>query len=202
MCDELHGVRQSNVIFLSYEKSGAPMLDCFRYPTMARRNDGQAGSHRFQYRVWHTFLVFVGGDFAGMQKQMRTRIKLEEFPLRKKPNKVYVSKNSQSIGEHFQFWLEWSFAGNEEFRFGIVLLKNRKGAQACRNTLLRNQPARLHDSPFAIARRLPVHEWKFIERDTGAINPQFFRRTTQVDQPVGERLGTSKHEWNCVEKTA
>src|SRR5919109_5116665 len=169
MCDELHGVRQSNVILLSYEKSGAPMLDCFRYPTMARRNHGQSGSHRFQYRVRNTFLIFVRGDFAGVQKQLRTRIKLEEFPLRKESNKVYVSKNSQSIGEHFQFWLQRSLAGNEEFCFGIVLLKNRKCAQARCNTLLRNQPARLHHSPFAIARRLPVHEWKFIKRDSSAI---------------------------------
>src|SRR5205814_5906036 len=119
-----------------------------------------------------------------------------------KSNKVYVSKNPQSICEHFQLWLERSFAGNEKLRFRIVLLKNRKGTQARCNSLFRNQPARLHHPPFAIARRLPVHEWKFIDRHTSAIDSQFFRRTAQVNQPVNQRLGPRKHEWNRIEKAA
>ena len=85
---------------------------------------------------------------------------------------------------HLQFWLERSLASNVKFRFGIVFLKNRKSAQARRNALFRNQPARLDDSPFSPARWLPIDEWKFIERDTRAIDSQFFRRTTQVDQSV------------------
>src|SRR6266481_3144994 len=133
-----------------------------------------------------------------MQKQMRTRIKLEQFPLRQKSNKVYVSKNPQSICEHLQFRLERSFAGNEKFRFGIILLENCKSSQARCNAFFRNQPARLHDSPFAIARRLPVHKWKFIKRDTSAIDSQFFRRTTQADQSVNQRLRTRKHEGNHI----
>src|SRR5215469_15448067 len=99
---------------------------------------------------------------------------------------MHVSKNPQSVGEHLQFRLKRSFASDEKFRFGIVFLKNRKSAQARGNAFLRNQPARLHDSPFSVARRPPIYERKFIERDTSAIDPQFFRRATQLDQSVSQ----------------
>src|SRR5262249_4575118 len=119
-----------------------------------------------------------------MQKQMRTRIQIKQLPLGQKSDEMYISKNTQPVGEHLQFWLKRSFAGYEKFRFGIVFLENRKGAQARRNAFFRNQPAGLHDSPFSIARQLSIHEWKFIEWDTRAIDSQFFRWATQMDQPV------------------
>src|SRR6266481_5758451 len=162
------------------------MLDCLGDPTMTRRNHRQPRRHCFQDRVRHTFLVLIRGYFARMQKQMRSRIKLKQFPLRQKPNEMYVSKDPQSVGKHLQFWLERSFASDEKFRFGIVFLKNRKSAQARRNALFRNQPARLHDSPFSVGRWLSVHEWKFIERDTSAIDSQLFRRATQANQSVSQ----------------
>src|SRR4029434_1891294 len=178
--------RQSNVIFLSHQEPGALMFYCFGDSTMTRRNAGQPSRHCFQDRVRHTFLVLIPGYFAGMQKQMRTRIKLKQFPLREKPNEMYIFKNPQSVGKHLQFRLERSFASDEKFRFGIVFLKNRKSAQARRNTLFRNQPARLYDSPFSVARWLSIHEWKFSERDTSAIDSQFFRRAAQADQSVNQ----------------
>src|SRR5207244_5886408 len=83
-----------------------------------------------------------------------------------------------------------------------VLLKNRKGAEASGNAFLRNQPARLDDSPFTICGRLSIDKWKLIQRDASAIDAQFFRRTAQLDQPFNQRLGTREHERHCVEKAA
>src|SRR5262245_52214888 len=119
------------------------MLDRFRYPTMTRRNDRQPRGHRLQDRVRHTFLILVCGHLAGMQKQVRTRIKLKEFPLRQESYKMHISENAQSFSEHLQLRLKRSLASDKKFRLGIVFLKNGKRPQAGGNALFRDQTARL-----------------------------------------------------------
>src|SRR5207244_7853610 len=105
---------------------------------MTCRDHWQSSGHRFQNRVRHTFLVLIWRYFAWMQKHMRTGIKVQELRLRQKSDEVYIPENAQPSGKHFQFRLQRSFASDKKFRARIVFLKNRKSAQARRNTFLRN----------------------------------------------------------------
>src|SRR5467141_2847934 len=97
-----------------------------------------------------------------MQKQMRTCIKLQQFRLGQKSDKVNVFVNPKSGGEHFQFRLQRPFACDEKFRFGMIPLENRERAQTRRHTFFRDQSARLDHSPLAVWRRLSIYEWKLI----------------------------------------
>ena len=112
---------------------------------------------------------------------------------------MHIPGNSKSTGEHLQFLLQRSFTGDEKLRTRIVLLKNRKSAKARCHAFFWNQSARLNDFPFTVTRSLSICEWKFVHRNAGAIDAQFFWRTAQLDQPIDQRLRTRKHERHCVE---
>ena len=82
------------------------------------------------------------------------------------------------------------------------LLENRESAKRSGHPFLRNEAARLHEFPAAIARRLATNEWKFIQRDAGPINPQALRRAPQGQKPIGQRSGTREDQRNGVEQAA
>src|SRR5204863_3355506 len=136
-----------------------------------------------------------------MQKQMCTGVKFVQLSLRKKAHKMHVSGNAEAAGKHFQLRLQRAFAGNHKFRVRVVLLENCKSAQARCHAFLGDQPARLHDLPFAVSRRFSVHQWKLIQRDSSAINAKCFRGAPKLSQSIGKRLRTREHERDGVEKT-
>src|SRR5438876_5509743 len=116
-----------------------------------------------------------------MQKQMRTGVEFDQLRRGEKPDKVHVPRNTEPGGEHFQFRLEWSFAGDEKFRMWMVLLKDGEGTQTGGHAFLWNQTAGLHHVPVTIARRLSIYHRKFIQGNTGAIDSQLFGRATELD---------------------
>src|SRR6266404_8509112 len=123
-----------------------------------------------------------------MQKKMRAQVQSEQLRLRKKPDEMHVLGNAEPGRKHLQLGLQRALAGNEELGIGKILFENGERAQARGYTFFGNQSARLHDSPAAIWRCLSFHQRKFIQRNTGAVDSQFFARTTKLHESIGERL--------------
>src|ERR1043166_3635071 len=129
-----------------------------------------------------------------MQENVRSRVKLDELLWREEADKMHVARNSQSGRKHLQFRLQRSFAGNEKFGARMVLLENGECAQTGGDAFFRNQPAGLHDAPAAVRRRWSIHHRKFVQWNTGAIDAQLLRRTTELGETIGERLRAGQHE--------
>src|ERR1051325_7430091 len=137
-----------------------------------------------------------------MQENVGTPVKLDQLLGREEADKMHVARNSQTGSEHLQFRLERSLAGNEKFSARMVFFENGEGAQAGGDAFFRNQSAGLHHPPAAVRRRLPVHHRKFIERNTGAIDAELLRRTTELREAIGERLRAGEHKRHEPEQAA
>ena len=130
---------------------------------------------------------------------MRTQVQSEQLRLRKEPDEMHVVGNAEPGRKHLQLGLQRALAGNEEFGIWKISFENREGAQTRGHAFFWNQPARLHDSPAAIWWCLSFHQRKFIQRNTGAVDSQFFARTTKLHESIGERLRAGEHERHRVE---
>src|SRR5207237_10086091 len=91
-----------------------------------RRPRWQTSRDSFQNGVRDAFLVLIWRRFARVQKKVRARVELHEFRLREKADEVHILRNTETGREHFQFRLQRSFSGNEEFGVRIVVFKNRE----------------------------------------------------------------------------
>src|SRR5436190_18217286 len=174
----LHRRRERLEIAFLDQQAAAAFLDCFRHSTVLCREDWESRRHRFEDRIWNSFLVLVRRRFAGVEKTMRAAVKIEQFPLRKKTAEMDFAHNPEFFGELFEMRLKRSLSRDDQLRVRKFFLENGKRAQRSRDALFWNQPARLHETPAAVGGRIAPDERKFVERNAGAIDSQTFRRTT------------------------
>ncbi len=97
-------------------------------------------------------------------------------------------EDAQFLGQLFEMRLKRSFAGNDELGFRKFFLENGERAERSSDTLFRDQPARLHETPATVGRRVAANKRKFVERNAGPIDPEAFGRATQREQPFRQRL--------------
>ena len=82
----------------------------------------------------------------------------------------------------------------------MVLFENGKCPQTRRHAFFGDQAARLHHFPAAICRRLSIYEWKFVQGNACAIDPQFFRRATHLNETIRKRLRTGQDQRHSLEQ--
>src|SRR5581483_12041012 len=75
----------------------------------------------------------------------------------------------------------------------------RKRAQAHAQTFFRNEAACLQKFPRAIFGRSSLREWQLLERNSGAMNANFFARAAQIDEAIGKRMRAHERESNARE---
>ena len=167
---------------------------------MPCREDRESRRHRFEDRIWNSFLVLVRRRFARVEKTMRAAVKIEQFPLRKKTAEMDFAHDPEFFGELFEMRLKRSLARDDQLRVRKFFLENGKRAQRSRDAFFWNQPARLHETPAAVGGLIAPDERKFVERNAGAIDSQPFRRTTKREQSFGERLRPREHQRHRVEQ--
>src|SRR3954469_25144185 len=103
---------------------------------------------------------------------MRTAVEIEQFFLGKEPAEMNLANNAEFFRQLLEVRLERPLAGDDQFGIRKFLLENCESAEGSRDTLLRDQPARLHETPAAVDRRIAANKWKFVERNTGAIDAE------------------------------
>src|SRR2546430_3710322 len=66
----LHRCRERLEIAFLDQQAAAAFLDCFRNSTVPCREDRESRRHRFEDRIWNSFLVLVRRRFARVEKTM------------------------------------------------------------------------------------------------------------------------------------
>jgi hypothetical protein len=97
-------------------------------------------------------------------------------------------------GKRFQRRLQRPFARDQQFRPGIIPMEKGESAQAGCKPFFWNQAAGLEKFPAAFPRRLPPQGRKLRERNSGAIDPDFLRRTTELDEAPFKRARARQNE--------
>ena len=113
----------------------------------------QTGGHRFQHRIWNTFLIAVAAGLAGMHKNMRLIIDFAQLPLRNKTAKRYGLRDVQVARKGLEFAKQRSFAGNRQGRVWVLTQETCESAKRHRQAFLLNQPAGLHETPVSVLRK-------------------------------------------------
>ena len=119
---------------------------------------GKTGRHRFQNRIRHAFLVLVRRSLARMNEDVRLRVEIHQLALRKEAAEMHLRSNPELLGQFFEVRLQRTFAGDDELGLRKFLLENREGAERRGDAFLRNQPARLQQSPVAVGRRFALQK--------------------------------------------
>src|SRR5437870_8103834 len=106
---------------------------------------------------------------------------------------MHFPSDAELLREPLQFRLQRPLARNDEFGLGKLPGKNRKSTNGRSDTFFLDQSAGLHDLPAAVGWKFPRYHRKFVDRNSGAIDADLFRRATEFDQTIGERLRSSQN---------
>jgi hypothetical protein len=115
---------------------------------------------------------------------------------------MHFPSNAELLRERLQFRLQRPLARDDEFGLGEFPRKDRKGTNGRSDAFLLDQPAGLQDSPVAVGRKFPRHRRELVERNSGAINSNLFRRATEFDQAISQRLRSSQNDRDGIEENA
>ena len=129
-----------------------------------------------------------------MQKNVRCIKSIAQLLLRKKSCEANALADAELARELLQLALHRPFAGDREARLRILLLKCGEGAQAGREAFFLDQAAGLQKFPSPVLRPAPRPERDLVQRNAGAMKPDFLVRAAKRHERAGERLRADEHE--------
>src|SRR5689334_19621295 len=115
-----------------------------------------------------------------MKKNVGRVINFAQLFRIQKTRQLYSIGDFKSASQFFQLRQHWTFTGDGQGCFGIVIQKNRERVQGCRDAFLLNEPTGLEKAPFSIRRKLAFPKWKFLQRDPGPDDFDLAFVTTKV----------------------
>ncbi len=97
---------------------------------------------------------------------------------------------------------QWTFSGDRQRCVRISLQKACESSERNGQTLFLDQTASLHESPFAPAiagREIAFTKRKFIKRNPGSLDFDFFFVTTKINDRVTQRFRANQNQFHRVE---
>src|SRR5260370_27350641 len=77
--------------------------------------------------------------------------------------------------------------------------KTRESVKRDRQTFLVDQTTRLRESPFAILRKVPFAEWKFVKRNPGSLKLDLLFVAAKIDNCPAQRFRPNEDKFYRVE---
>lgn len=185
----LDGLGEGGLIVFFDEEAAVVVGDGFGDAAVVGGDDGAAAGHGFEHGVGNAFAIAVGAGATGVEEEVGALDELAEGLLLKEAGEVDGVGDVEGLGELLEFGKEGAFTGDGEGGFRVGLFDLREGVEGEVEAFFGDESAGLDELPGSVIGRGAGFEVPFVQGDAGALDVDFFGRTAEGDEVVGEAVG-------------
>src|SRR5436190_7838369 len=129
-----------------------------------------------------------------MKENVRGVIEIAQLLLRNKTGKRNAVVDLEFARQVLKLTEQWPFSRDGQRCVWITLQKTRESTQRNRQALFLDQPASLHESPFAILPKAPFAKRKFIKWNPSVLDFDLSFVATKIDNSASQRFRADQNK--------